>query len=73
MNKYLELMNLIFEEKDMGFYHDRMYRSYLTNARNYAIKLEQSTIIKYVQLLLEGLIMIHLRYKLMLHSLTKSL
>lgn len=24
MNKYLELMNLIFEEKDMGFYHDQM-------------------------------------------------
>lgn len=75
MNKYLALMNLVFEEKNMGFYHDRMYRSYLTNARNYAkinkinesidsllvcinhaIKLESSTITKYDQLLLEGLI-----------------
>ena len=75
MNKYLELMNLVFEGKKMGFYHDRMYRSYLTNARNYAkinkingsidslldcinhaIKLEASTITKYEQLLLEGLI-----------------
>lgn len=75
MNKYLDLMNLVFEEKNMGFFHERMYRSYLTNARNYAkinkidesidslldcinhaIKLESSTITKYDQLLLEGLI-----------------
>ncbi len=75
INKYIELMNLVFEGKNMGFYHDRMYRSYLTNARNYAkiekidesidslldcinhaIKLEESTITKYEQLLLEGLI-----------------
>ena len=75
MNKYIELMNLVFEEKNMGFYHERMFRSYLTNARNYAkinkidesieslldcinhaIKLETSTITKYDQLLLEGLI-----------------
>ena len=75
MNKYIEFMNLVFEGKDMGFYHERMYRSYLTNARNYAklnktndaidnliecinheIKLEQSTITKYDQILLEGLI-----------------
>lgn len=75
MNKYLELMNLVFEGKSMGFYHDRMYRSYLTNAKNYSkinkidesidsllecinhvIKLESSTITKYDQLLLEGLI-----------------
>ena len=75
MNKYLELMNLVFEGKSMGFYHDRMYRSYLTNVRNYAkinkidesidsllecinhaLKLEASTITKYEQLLLEGLI-----------------
>lgn len=77
MNKYLELMNLVFEGKSMGFYHYRMYRSYLTNARNYAkinkidesidslldcfnhaikLKLEESTIDKYDQLLLEGLI-----------------
>ena len=75
MNKYIELMNLVFEGKNMGFFHERMYRSYLTNARNYAkinkidesidslldcinhaIKLESSTITKYDQLLLEGLI-----------------
>ena len=75
MNKYIEFMNLVFEGKDMGFYHERMYRSYLTNARNYAklnktndaidnliecinhaIKLEKSTITKYDQILLEGLI-----------------
>lgn len=75
MNKYLELMNLVFEGKSMGFYHERMFRSYLTNARNYAkinkidesidsllecinhtIKFEASTITKYDQLLLEGLI-----------------
>ena len=75
MNKYLELMNLVFEDSSMGFYHERMYRSYLSNARNYAkieridesidnllycinhaIKLEASTITKYDQLLLEGLI-----------------
>ena len=68
-------MNLVFEEKEMGFYHNRMYVSYLDNARNYAkvnmineaidsllecinhaIKLEASTITKYDQLLLEGLI-----------------
>ena len=76
MNKYLELMNLVFEGKSMGFYHDTMYRSYLTNARNYAkinkidesidslldcfnhaikLKIEESTIAKYDQLLLEGL------------------
>ena len=36
MNKYLDLMNLVFEGKSMGFYYERMYRSYLTNARNYA-------------------------------------
>ena len=36
MNKYLELMNLVFEDSSMGFYHERMYRSYLSNARNYA-------------------------------------
>ena len=35
MNKYLDLMNLVFEDKSMGFYHDRMYRLYLTNTRNY--------------------------------------
>jgi len=75
MNKYIELMNLVFESKSMGFYHERMFRSYLTNARNYAkinkidesidsllecinhaIKFEASTITKYDQLLLEGLI-----------------
>ena len=75
MNKYIELMNLVFEGKSMGFYHERMFRSYLTNARNYAkinkinesidsllecinhtIKFEASTITKYDQLLLEGLI-----------------
>ena len=75
MNKYLDLMNLVFEGKSMGFYHERMYRSFLTNARNYAkinkidesidsllecinhaIKLEASTITKYDQLLIEGVI-----------------
>ena len=75
MNKYLDLMNLVFEDSSMGFYNERMYRSYLSNARNYAklnqinesidsllecinhaIKLEESTITKYDQLLLEGLI-----------------
>lgn len=75
MNKYLELMNLVFEDSNMGFYHERMYRSYLSNARNYAklnkmkesidnllycinhaIKLEASTITKYDQLLLDGLV-----------------
>ena len=35
-NKYLQLMNLVFEGKNMGFYHERMMRSYLDNARNYA-------------------------------------
>ncbi len=35
-NKYLKLMDLIFEGKNMGFYHERMYKSYLYNARNYA-------------------------------------
>lgn len=74
-NKYIQLMNLVFEGKSMGFYHERMYRSYLDNARNYAkvnmidesidsllecinhaIKLETSTITKYDQLLLEGII-----------------
>lgn len=35
-NKCIQLMNLVFEEKEMGFYHDRMYVSYLDNARNYA-------------------------------------
>lgn len=35
-NKYIQLMNLVFEGKSMGFYHERMYRSYLDNARNYA-------------------------------------
>lgn len=29
-------MNLVFEGKNMGFYHERMMRSYLDNARNYA-------------------------------------
>lgn len=75
MNKYLELTNLVFEDRSMGFYHERMYRSYLSNARNYAklnqieesidsllycinhaIKLETSTITKYDQLLLDGLV-----------------
>lgn len=74
-NKYLDLMNLVFEGKNMGFYHDRMMKSYLINARNFtkvnmidkaidsllecinhAIKLESSTITKYDQLLLEGII-----------------
>ena len=74
-NKYLQLMNLVFEGKNMGFYHERMMRSYLDNARNYAktnmideaidnlleginhaIKLEASTITKYEQLLLNGII-----------------
>lgn len=44
MNKYLELMNLVFEGISMGFYHNIIYRSYLKNARNYAIinKIDES-------------------------------
>lgn len=25
-DKYIQLMNLVFEGKSMGFYHERMYR-----------------------------------------------
>lgn len=35
-NKYLDLMNLVFEGKSMGFYNERMMKSYLINARRYA-------------------------------------
>lgn len=34
-NKYLDLMNLVFEGKNMGFYYDRMMKSYLIIARNF--------------------------------------
>lgn len=35
-NKYIQLMKLVFEDKEMGFYHNRMYVAYLNNAKNYA-------------------------------------
>ena len=35
MEKYIQLMNLVFEGKNMGFYHERIYRSYLYIARSY--------------------------------------
>ena len=35
-NKYLQLMDLVFEGKSMGFYHERMQRAYLSNAGSYA-------------------------------------
>lgn len=35
-NKYIQLMNLVFEDKSMGFYHERMMRSYIYVAINYA-------------------------------------
>lgn len=35
-NKYLQLMNLVFEGKNMGFCHKRMMNSYLDNASDYA-------------------------------------
>ena len=34
--KYIQFMNLVFEGKDMGFYHTRMYTTYLEISINYA-------------------------------------
>lgn len=35
-NKYLQLMNLVFEGKNIVFCHKRMMNSYLDNASDYA-------------------------------------
>lgn len=50
--KYLKFMELVFENKDMGFYHERMYRTYLDIARNYA---KMNRIDESIDSLLEGI------------------
>lgn len=50
--KYLKLMELVFENNDMGFYHERIYRTYLSIARSYA---KMNKIAEAIDSLLEGI------------------